>query len=466
MDSVPKPIFHNILLDLSYTDIMNVAWTCKKFGYIINDTNLWQQKILPELDHGYQLILATNKDFKCRKYITNMEDKRAEYLKICSYKTKQYIPGMLKVLKVDYCLARVVRENNMELTKTFAEKVRNDDYVDRSLSVYIATKLKHYEILTYLYTVFTIYLDTLLKGVARSGDLAELKRLIAQYETRQTARIQQFDDLEDDDDENNASNIYQDSIDMGSKLVTKSIKSGNLKLFKYTFQYCIKKIKQANAYVSSAPYRDVCDLAMTLDSVYTKNKMLEWAICSAAKCGHDHICSEILQITHNDNYNPSVLKLIYESGMHGASLGGNLNMFKKFKKLGANNYGFCLIYACAGGHYEIVEEIFKFPTLFTNLHWPAASIMHYVCQYGRLVPCQILIWELDQAGLLTTEIFVSAIKSCLRENYSSLLLYICKQANSYFDSDTVSEIHSKCMTDITKNNASQYYNKLLDETKK
>ena len=469
---IPHPIISEILFGLSYSEIGNLVLTCKRFVYLLHDTNFWTNKILNETD-DYHVVRDTNKDFKRHTWLDrDAKDMRKEYLKLVSFHTKDFIPGMEQVIKNDDCLERLIRKGDLEAAKIFTLKFSTRPSNLAYRIVYLTTKYKRFDFLVFLETVCTLPLlrcidkFSLTKGVVRSGDLESSTRLIQELFDLYGDEIADSDDeilSEGDVGTDNDSGEYDDNDDSGDdndqgveygsmirsivEICIKAVKSGNLDVFKFCYLSHDKIMRRARAFVRNNS-RDTYDLNSTLYA-YNKENVYSSLLNEAARCGHEDICSCILKLAKDEIV--SGLKNVYDSGLRGSASGGHFNLFKQLCLLGASNFEHCLIYACVGQHVSIIDELFKQPCLFqgeSGKWWPPQSIMSYICEYGFSEPVKLLINGLKCIDMLTPTVFAIGIWSCIQKYHKKLLRFVINEAKLVFEPNIILDIYSEYLNRI------------------
>lgn len=452
---LPIPLLRDILLQVSYTDIGALVQTCTQFGAIIKDQTFWRSKLGQETDENHRIIFTKKKKRRrgSDRINPDAQDKRKEYLKLCLQTTKNYIPGMDHITNSFDCLIRVIREGNLTLTQKFVQLCIQEEYGDylKNEPFYTAIKYNRVNIYKYLAAICAASHKSYLKGLARGGFLAQLKRRLDPYLVNFNPDDQYYSDASESDEDEEADskiNAEDDDIlnrdfDLAKDLVIKAIKNGNLELYKYTFLYCLRTIRGLTGFADRNGGEDRFDLYGV-----SKYEVLRDFIHAAAKYDRAQIVDEIMQQSkslHADH----LIQHIRNEGLSGAASGGNVNIYRELFTPDSTGKEHHLFLACSCEHTEMVEELFKDPEIFKGNSWTPGLVFHYICRDGGLNPIIILLEAFDKAGLATPEVFSRGVLTCFEENKVDILQFLISQIDIRYSKDVIKQIYlssvEKCL---------------------
>ena len=457
MDTFPKPLILETALHLSYSDIEQFVRTCKSFSWILTDRNFWHLKVQRQTDN-YRCFKMYGKEqyVKHIKLNPSCDDLRLEYVKLMAFQHKTYIPGMEKFEKDDEIRIRALRSKNTKVYFQMLNQLKTWQTLNYQTDIYLAIKYNIQEIILELGRKEKVSNFAKMLGFARTCQVNKFKDVFNKFLLQDMTLLQDL------------TNQIQSMREVLSKVAKGETEFGSPEKCGALFKWVFSKFKflhqsfDMKNYNREECYHEMGDLAFTHEHNRPAD-MLVSAMEAVASCKQHEASSNKYQMsnmiqqmalqTHVVGYD---LMDIYNTGLKSAAKSGDINMVKHFIAMGATDFEYALFPSCKITHLHILEFLLDQPSIFEEARssstssstlspvrrsiWNPKSVVSSTCDYGCLEAMDIIFRRMDSFNLLTTEIFKSAISTCVCERFKKLFNWICSQVKVYLSLDDLKDI--------------------------
>jgi len=408
MELLPYETLFNILLSLSYQQIINFCQTNRQYYSICQDNNFWAIKAVREFK-------ITVKQFY-QSQLTGQD----RYLQLLAEVGDICVPGSERIIDVNKCLGLVSANNNIKLIDYFITKGADDI----NYALLQAAKNGHLEVIRYLLSLLpedTIIPRDVLKEALILATYGQ-HQLIIKYLITLGKFFHQLD----------VNYIFPFTEDLNEALITAAI-TGNIQIYDYLVSLGSDLCSIAdnlNATLFATAQYNHPDLIIHIANLARKKRYtidLSLALYGAAYGGHQELIDKLLTLDNHLNNGRFLNNALYQ-----AAIGGHQKIIDHLLSLGADDINQLLIGAAIGNHQQLINYALSLNATELDLALVSATgagnidLIPYLIELGATSLDQAIINAINNDQVETVK-YLLLEGSNLKQKYPQLILSTIEQ---------------------------------------